>query len=68
MFQANGGEVIQRLLDSSTRLKNECSKLQVVSKISDSIQIDYYLQQVRLSAYEIAKDTKVLVTRFSAQS
>lgn len=65
-FQTTGGDVIRRLLESASRLQSECAGLQLAGKEGDSQKIDYYLQQVRLCAYEIAKDTKVLVTQYSA--
>ncbi|KAB0795589.1 hypothetical protein PPYR_12428 [Photinus pyralis] len=62
----NDGEVTRRLLDSVARLMNECTSLQLCSKNGDTQKVEYYLHQVRLCAYEIAKDTKVLVTQYSA--
>ncbi|KAK4875771.1 hypothetical protein RN001_012193 [Aquatica leii] len=62
---ANGGEVTRRLLDGASRLHNECASLQLSSKNGDTQNIEHYLQQVRLCAYEIAKDTKMLVTQYS---
>ncbi|KAF5306145.1 hypothetical protein FQR65_LT07421 [Abscondita terminalis] len=62
----NGGEVTRRLLDGASRLQTECASLQMSSKNGDTHKIDCYLQQVRLCAYEIAKDTKILVTQYSA--
>lgn len=66
VFQANCNEVVQRLLESASRLHTECVGLQLTSKTGDTQQMDCYLRQVQLCAYEIAKDTKELVTQFSS--
>lgn len=65
-LQDGGKDVIKRLHESSTRLCNECSDLRTAHKSDNVQQIDHYLQQVRLCAYEIAKDTKLLVTSYSS--
>ncbi|KAF5292593.1 hypothetical protein FQA39_LY13926 [Lamprigera yunnana] len=63
---SGGGEVSRRLIEGASRLQNECTNLLLSTKNSDTPKVDYYLQQVRLCAYEIAKDTKILVTQYSS--
>ncbi|XP_018329559.1 ARF GTPase-activating protein GIT2 [Agrilus planipennis] len=59
----SANEVVQRLQVGAARLKTECTELVT----NDSVQIvDHCLQKIRLCAYEIAKDTKILVTKYTA--
>ncbi|GLV34216.1 G protein-coupled receptor kinase interacting ArfGAP [Carabus blaptoides fortunei] len=62
--QGAANDNIRLLLDSASRLQLECASLQQVAVTTDRQEHECYLQKVRLSAYDIAKATKVLLTKF----
>lgn len=64
-LQENGNEVSKRLLDSALQLQMNSACLQTANKANDLSQTDYYLHKVRENAYEIAKDTKEIITKYT---
>lgn len=64
MVKGAANDNIRLLLDSASRLQLECASLQQAAVTADRQEHECYLQKVRLSAYDIAKATKVLLTKF----
>lgn len=55
---------IRLLLDSTTRLLLECESLKQFIVTGEKGEQEYYKQKIRSTAYDIAKATKVLFTKF----
>lgn len=64
IFQGSANEDVRLLLNHTSQLQIECSKLQQSAAAGEGVDLDYYIQKVRSCAYDIAKSTKALVTRF----
>lgn len=58
-------DLIRSLRDTVQHLQMECSSLQLVSKNRDEGQVDFYVGKIKECAYNIAKDTKEIVTKYT---
>lgn len=58
-------ELIRSLKDTVQQLQVECSALQMANKNREESQIDFYVVKIKECAYNIAKDTKEIVTKYT---
>lgn len=58
-------DLIRSLRDTVQHLQMECSSLQLASKNRDEGQVDFYVVKIKECAYNIAKDTKEIVTKYT---
>lgn len=58
-------DLIKSLRDTVQQLQMECSALQLASKNREEGQMDFYVVKIKECAYNIAKDTKEIVTKYS---
>lgn len=66
-LQENNSDVVRHILDCVQHLQINCMGLQNANNSADEQLADNYIQKVRQCAYEIAKDTKLLVTKYTSQ-
>lgn len=67
VFKDVDAELIRSLQDTVQKLQVECSALQVPNKNRDESQIEFYVAKIKECAYNIAKDTKEIVTKYTSQ-
>lgn len=58
-------ELTRSLRDSVQQLQVECASLHRANKERDESQIDFFVGKVKECAYNIAKDTKEIVTKYT---
>lgn len=64
-FKDVDAELIRSLRDTVHHLQVECSTLQLANKNREEGQIDFYVARIKECAYNIAKDTKEIVTKYT---
>lgn len=58
-------ELIRSMKDTVQQLQMECCALQIANKNREESQIDYYVARIKECAYNIAKDTKEILTKYT---